>query len=118
MNQENSILNSDPRAVLDSLNDGLYVTNRDRQIVYWGRSVERITGWEADDVLGKRCSDEVLCHIDKGRSSAVRRGALSPVPGHSDRERQHDTGDCIRPEQRWTPHPDAGQRCPRQRFGR
>ena len=65
MNQENSILNSDPRVVLDSLNDGLYVADRDRRIVYWGQSAERITGWEADEVIGKRCSDDVLCHIDK-----------------------------------------------------
>lgn len=65
MNEHSSILNSDPRAVLDSLSDGLYVTDRDRRIVYWGRSAERITGWQTDDVLGKRCSDDVLCHIDK-----------------------------------------------------
>ena len=65
MNKGDSILNSDPRAVLDSLRDGVYVTDRDRRIVYWGRSAERITAWQADDVLGKRCSDDVLCHIDK-----------------------------------------------------
>ena len=65
MMHDSNLIESDPRAVLDSLNDGIYVTNRDRQIVYWGRSAERITGWLADDVLGKRCSDEVLCHIDK-----------------------------------------------------
>ncbi len=65
MNKDSSILNSDPRAVLDSLNDGLYVADRDRRIVYWGQSAEKITGWQADDVLGKRCSDQVLCHVDK-----------------------------------------------------
>ncbi len=65
MSQENSFLDADPRAVLDSLNDGLYVVDRDRRIVYWGRSAERITGWQAGDVVGKRCSDGVLCHIDK-----------------------------------------------------
>ncbi len=65
MQQGNSILNSDPRAVLDSLNDGLYVADRDRRIVYWGKSAERITGWQGDDVIGKRCSDDILCHIDK-----------------------------------------------------
>ena len=65
MDQESNILSSDPRAVLDSLNDGLYVADRDRRIVYWGQSAEKITGWQADEVIGKRCSDDVLCHIDK-----------------------------------------------------
>jgi len=52
MNPDNNILNSDPRTVLDSLGDGLYVTDRDRRIVCWGRSAERITRWRAEDVLG------------------------------------------------------------------
>ena len=45
MSQDSNILNSNPRAVLDSLNDGLYVTVRDRWILYWGRSAERIIGY-------------------------------------------------------------------------
>ncbi|MBA7479299.1 hypothetical protein ES707_14733 [subsurface metagenome] len=55
----------DSQAVLDSLNDGIYVVNRDREIVYWGKSSQRITGWTSEDVLGKRCSDGILCHVDK-----------------------------------------------------
>lgn len=55
----------DARLVLDSISDGVYVTDRDRQIVYWSRSAERITGWQAADVVGKHCHDDVLCHIDK-----------------------------------------------------
>lgn len=51
--------------ILDSLNDGVYVCDRNRTIVYWSRSAERITGWTADDVVGRRCLDDVLCHIDK-----------------------------------------------------
>lgn len=51
--------------ILDSLNDGLYVCDRDRRIIYWSKSAHRITGWRAEDVLGRRCSDGVLCHIDK-----------------------------------------------------
>jgi PAS domain S-box-containing protein len=51
--------------ILDSLSDGVYVCDPDRRIVYWSKSAERITGWQAEDVLGKRCLDNVLCHIDK-----------------------------------------------------
>ena len=51
--------------ILDSLNDGLYVCDTDRRIQYWSKSAERITGWRAEDVLGHRCSDDILCHIDQ-----------------------------------------------------
>ena len=51
--------------ILDSLGDGVYVCDRERTIVYWSKSAERITGWSSEDVVGRRCLDEVLCHVDK-----------------------------------------------------
>jgi PAS domain S-box-containing protein len=51
--------------ILDSLNDGLYVCDTERRIVYWSKSAERITGWTAEDVVGHRCMDGILCHVDK-----------------------------------------------------
>ncbi len=51
--------------ILDSLSDGVYVCDRERKIVHWSKSAERITGWTQSDVVGRRCLDDVLCHIDK-----------------------------------------------------
>lgn len=51
--------------ILDSLSDGVYVCDRDRTIVAWSKGAERITGWQSSDVIGRRCLDEVLCHVDK-----------------------------------------------------
>ncbi|MCE5268930.1 MAG: SpoIIE family protein phosphatase [Planctomycetaceae bacterium] len=51
--------------ILDSLSDGVYVCDTDRRIVFWSRAAARITGWQPDDVVGRRCLDDVLCHIDK-----------------------------------------------------
>lgn len=53
------------KEVLDSLNDGLYVTDTDRRILYWSKSAERITGWSAEEVVGHRCMDNILVHLDK-----------------------------------------------------
>ena len=55
----------DVGAIIDSLSDGVYVCDRDRRITYWSKSAERITGWKAEDVVGRRCLDDVLCHVDK-----------------------------------------------------
>jgi PAS domain S-box-containing protein len=51
--------------ILDSLSDGVYVCDRDRRIVFWSKAAARITGWQPSDVVGRRCLDEVLCHVDK-----------------------------------------------------
>ncbi len=51
--------------ILDSLNDGLYVTDTERRIVYWNKSAERITGWTTADVVGHPCMDNILNHVDK-----------------------------------------------------
>jgi PAS domain S-box-containing protein len=57
--------NLDIETIIDSLSDGVYVCDVDRRITYWSKSAERITGWSAEDVVGRQCFDNVLCHIDK-----------------------------------------------------
>ena len=55
----------DIRTIVDSLSDGVYVCDLERRITYWSKSAERITGWPPEDVLGRPCFDNILCHIDK-----------------------------------------------------
>jgi PAS domain S-box-containing protein len=51
--------------ILKSLSDGVYVCDTERRITYWSASAERITGWKPEDVVGRKCLDDVLCHVDK-----------------------------------------------------
>ena len=60
-----SFVSLTPQAVLDSISDGVYVTDLSRKIVYWNKSAEQITGWPASEIVGKHCYDDVLCHVDK-----------------------------------------------------
>ena len=53
------------RTMLDSLSDGVYLTDRKRRVVYWNRAAQEITGYEAEEILGKRCSDDLLVHVDE-----------------------------------------------------
>lgn len=50
--------------VLDSLADGVYVTDLNRRIVVWNRSAERLTGWNARQIVGSCCFDDILAHED------------------------------------------------------
>jgi sigma-B regulation protein RsbU (phosphoserine phosphatase) len=59
------LLNIDATLILDSLGDGVYVTDLDRKIIYWNRAAERITGWLCADIVGRHCFDDILCHVDK-----------------------------------------------------
>jgi PAS domain S-box-containing protein len=58
-------LEFDPLDALESLADGLYITDVDRKILYWNPAAERITGWQSQDVLGRQCLAGILCHVDK-----------------------------------------------------
>jgi sigma-B regulation protein RsbU (phosphoserine phosphatase) len=55
----------DIKMIMDSLSDGVYVCDLHRRITHWSKSAERITGWRAEDVVGRTCFDGILCHVDK-----------------------------------------------------
>ena len=46
------------------LYDGVYFVDQERRITYWNSGAERLTGYRREDVLGKRCSDNILMHIN------------------------------------------------------
>lgn len=52
-------------SVLNYLNDAVYITDRDRRILLWNKKAEEITGYSASEVVGTRCMDNILVHIDK-----------------------------------------------------
>jgi len=57
------------RNILESLEIGIYFTDRDRKIAYWNRGAERITGYTSAEVIGRRCADNILSHVDdEGRN--------------------------------------------------
>jgi len=51
--------------LLNLLADGAYITDADRKILFWNRAAERITGWTAEEVVGRTCRDNILVHVDK-----------------------------------------------------
>lgn len=55
----------DTGLILNSLGDGVYVTDLNRVITHWNRAAEEITGWMADEVVGKSCFDNLLKHRTK-----------------------------------------------------
>ncbi len=55
--------------ILNNLFDGLYFVDRERRITFWNRTAASLTGYEAREVVGRRCADNILVHVDaEGRN--------------------------------------------------
>lgn len=49
--------------IIDHLYDGVYFVDRERKTTYWNKGAERITGYDASQVIGHSCRDDLLNHI-------------------------------------------------------
>jgi diguanylate cyclase (GGDEF)-like protein/PAS domain S-box-containing protein len=65
--QKNPVTPVDPgfyKELLDHMSDGVYFVDRDRRILYWNEGAHRLTGYKAEELLGRYCQDDILCHMD------------------------------------------------------
>ncbi len=65
--------------ILDSLHDGIYFVNRRREVLYWNKAAEDLSGYTAEEMLGKRCADNTLNHVDETGRNLCRSGC--PLAG-------------------------------------
>jgi PAS domain S-box-containing protein len=59
--------------VLDATEDGLIVLDADWLVTAWNMGAERIYGWTADEVIGRRVSDFADLEMSEAQRAAVRR---------------------------------------------
>lgn len=52
------------QTLLDNLSDAVYFVDRHRRIQYWNRAAEELTGYRAEEVIGRCCADSVLRHVN------------------------------------------------------
>lgn len=52
------------KSILDNLYEGVYFVDENRVITYWNKGAERISGYKAAEVLGSKCSNNILKHVD------------------------------------------------------
>ena len=70
------------RQLIDGLSEGVYFLDRSRRVTYWNQGAERLTGYRADEVLGRRCSEGLLQHMDpEGRLLCSRRCPMAATMG-------------------------------------
>ncbi len=50
--------------IIDNIQDGLYFVDLNRVITFWSKAAEHITGFSAEEVMGRPCFDNILTHVD------------------------------------------------------
>jgi diguanylate cyclase (GGDEF)-like protein/PAS domain S-box-containing protein len=60
--------------LLDNLHDGVYFVDRERRILYWNKAAEKITGYSAGEVQGRRCLENILRHMDARGVNLCKKG--------------------------------------------
>lgn len=58
---ENSLLY---KRLLDHVYEGIYFVDIHRKITFWNQGAVRITGFNAEEVVGRHCYDNILNHVD------------------------------------------------------
>ena len=51
--------------IINNLQDGVYFVDTDRNIRFWNKAAEEITGYTAEEIVGKQCLSSNLNHIDE-----------------------------------------------------
>jgi diguanylate cyclase (GGDEF)-like protein/PAS domain S-box-containing protein len=104
---EGLVLEQFHRSILDHVADGVYLVDLDRRICFWNRAAELLTGFSLEQVVGTRCADNILIHVDdEGRALCKEECPLSATMADgADREAQvylhHRDGHRI-PVRIWT----------------
>lgn len=53
------------KRIIENLHDGLYFVDKERVITFWNKAAEQISGFTADEVIGRSCSDNILTHVNE-----------------------------------------------------
>ena len=78
------------RQLLDNLYDGVYFVDLNRIITFWNRGAERLSGFPADEVIGRHCGDNLLVHVDMEGRHLCRHGCPLAATLADGQERQSE----------------------------
>jgi len=53
------------KELLDTISDGVYFVDQELRILYWNEGAAKLTGYRAEEMVGRRYQDNVLRHVDE-----------------------------------------------------
>ncbi|MCX6149688.1 MAG: adenylate/guanylate cyclase domain-containing protein [Ignavibacteriales bacterium] len=60
--------------ILNGITDGIYIVNKEKKIIFWNKGAQEITGYTQKEVLGYKCSEDILNHIDENGIALCKNG--------------------------------------------
>ncbi len=87
-------------ALLDKARDAISAYDLDRKVIYWNKSAERLTGWTAEEVLGKQTGE--LLYADLEEHTAAWEAVLRDGEWIGELRQRSRHGTEIFVESRWT----------------
>lgn len=91
----------DQATLLDRARDAIIATDLTHRIIYWNTSAERVYGWKAGEVFGRRLADLALGYEPADFAAAQAR-VLASGEWRGDFRLQHKSGDSIQVESTWS----------------
>lgn len=78
------------KSVLNGVHEGVYFVDENRKITFWNKGAENITGYAAEEIMGKHCYDNILDHVNSQGHHLCSNGC--PLQGtiHDGKEREID----------------------------
>lgn len=66
-------------ALLTQLNQAVYFVDQERKIIYWSEKAEQITGYSAEEIIGRHCGDNFLAHINEAGQKCCDNPDICPL---------------------------------------
>jgi diguanylate cyclase (GGDEF)-like protein/PAS domain S-box-containing protein len=101
------------RTVLDSLQTGVSMLDRNGKILFWNQGAERLTGHKRHEVVGRSCRDNILVHCNSqgciacGATCPVSRTMLEGKPQEARMQLRHKEGHPVHVLMRVAPIRDS-----------
>lgn len=75
--------------ILNNISSGVYALDNKRNILFWNKKAETITGFKEEEVIGKSCKDNILEHINETGRNLCHHGCPVSTTLADGREREN-----------------------------
>jgi PAS domain S-box-containing protein len=89
-------------ALLDKARDAIMAFDLDERVVYWNKSAERLTGWTAREMEGRRAADRLYAADQQARLDEAHATMRAAGEWTGELKQRTKGGDTLTVESRWT----------------
>ena len=89
-------------ALLDKARDAIIAYDMDGRVVYWNKSAERLTGWSAEEMLGKHARERIYNDEERKKLKSCYRALDEEGEWKGELHQQTRDGEELIVESRWT----------------